>query len=100
MDDLHEQMDDQTQLDDAFSRPIGQDMYTTDADLESGIETNSFEPWFSLFVYYKELAGLAEEEFGLESNPVSYDFRAPSVPVHPIVRIQFRTGSSRICSFV
>jgi hypothetical protein len=37
MDDLDDQLLDQEEMNDMFSRPIGQDMYTTDADLENGI---------------------------------------------------------------
>ena len=36
MDDLDDQLLDQDEMNDMFSRPIGQDMYMTDADLESG----------------------------------------------------------------
>jgi hypothetical protein len=37
MDDLDEHLLDQDAMNDAFSRSIGQDAYTTDADLERGI---------------------------------------------------------------
>ncbi len=38
MDDLDDQLLDQEEMNDMFSRPIGQDVYTTDADLENGIK--------------------------------------------------------------
>jgi len=66
MDDLDDQLLDQEEMNDMFSRPIGQDSMMNDADLES------------------ELAGLAEEEFGMESNAMFNDLHAPSVPVQPI----------------
>ena len=34
--------------------------------------------------FTKELAGLAEEEFGMESNAMFNDLHAPSVPVQPL----------------
>lgn len=34
--------------------------------------------------YSKELAGLAEAEYGMESNAMFNDLHAPSVPVQPI----------------
>jgi hypothetical protein len=37
MDDLDDHLLDQEEMNDMFSRPIGQDVYTTDADLENGI---------------------------------------------------------------
>lgn len=40
MDDLEDQMFEQNEMNDVFSRPLGQDAYTTDADLENGM-TNS-----------------------------------------------------------
>ena len=36
MDDLDDQMFEQNEMNDAFSRPIGQDTSISDADLESG----------------------------------------------------------------
>ncbi len=33
---------------------------------------------------FKELAGLAEEEFGMDSNAMFNDLHAPSVPVQPL----------------
>ena len=42
MDDLDDQLLDQEEMNDMFSRPIGQDMYTTDADLESGTTKKNF----------------------------------------------------------
>jgi hypothetical protein len=38
MDDLDDELLDQSEMNDIFSRPIGQDAYTTDADLEAGIK--------------------------------------------------------------
>lgn len=38
MDDLDDNLLDQEEMNEMFSRPIGQDMYTTDADLESGMK--------------------------------------------------------------
>ena len=38
MDDLDDQLLDQEEMNDMFSRPIGQDMYMNDADLESGMK--------------------------------------------------------------
>lgn len=66
MDDLDDQLLDQDEMNDMFSRQIGQDVYLNDADLES------------------ELAGLAEEEFGMSSGGMFNDLHAPSVPVQPI----------------
>ncbi|CAF0989770.1 unnamed protein product [Adineta ricciae] len=66
MDELDDQLLDQEEMNDMFSRPIGQDTYMTDADLEN------------------ELAGLAEAEYGIESNAMFNDLHAPSVPVQPI----------------
>ena len=37
MDDLDDQLLDQEEMNDMFSRPIGQDVYTNEADLEAGI---------------------------------------------------------------
>jgi hypothetical protein len=36
MDDLDDQLLDQEEMNDLFSRPIGQDTYMTDPDLENG----------------------------------------------------------------
>jgi len=66
MDDLDDQLLDQEEMNDMFSRPIGQDTFMTDADLEN------------------ELAGLAEEEFGMDSGAMFNDLHAPSVPVQPL----------------
>jgi len=38
MDDLDDHLLDQDEMNEMFSRPIGQDAYTTDADLENGIK--------------------------------------------------------------
>jgi len=38
MDDLDDHLLDQEEMNDMFSRPIGQDVYTTDADLENGLK--------------------------------------------------------------
>jgi len=38
MDDLDDQLLDQDEMNEMFSRPIGQDTYMTDADLENGIK--------------------------------------------------------------
>jgi hypothetical protein len=38
MDDLDDELLDQSEMNDLFSRPIGQDSYMTDADLETGIK--------------------------------------------------------------
>jgi len=54
MDDLDDELLDQSEMNDLFSRPIGQDSYMTDADLETGIKHiifflfktfNSFKNW-------------------------------------------------------
>jgi len=37
MDDLDDHLLDQEEMNDMFSRPIGQDTFMTDADLENGI---------------------------------------------------------------
>lgn len=37
MDDLDDHMLDQDEMNEMFSRPMGQNTYMTDADLESGI---------------------------------------------------------------
>jgi charged multivesicular body protein 5 len=66
MDDLDDQLLDHEEMNDMFSRPIGQDSFLNDADLEN------------------ELAGLAEEEFGMDSNAMYNDLHAPSVPVQPL----------------
>lgn len=66
MDDLDDELLDQEEMNDMFSRPIGQDVYLNDADLES------------------ELAGLAESEFGMDAGGMFSDLHAPSVPVQPI----------------
>jgi hypothetical protein len=42
MDDLDDQLLDQDEMNEMFSRPIGQDTYMTDADLENGIKTLVF----------------------------------------------------------
>jgi hypothetical protein len=42
MDDLDDQLLDQEEMNDMFSRPIGQDVYLNDADLESGLKTTIF----------------------------------------------------------
>ncbi|UJR08159.1 hypothetical protein I4U23_012433 [Adineta vaga] len=66
MDDLDDQLLDQEDMNEMFSRPIGQDTCMTDADLEN------------------ELANLAESEYGMDSNAMYNDLHAPSVPVQPI----------------
>ncbi|CAF1937586.1 unnamed protein product [Rotaria magnacalcarata] len=66
MDDLDDQLLDQEEMNDMFSRPIGQDTYMTDADLES------------------ELAGLAEAEFDMGPNAMLDDLHAPTVPAHTL----------------
>jgi len=66
MDDLDDHLHDQDEMNEMFSRPIGQDTSMSDADFEN------------------ELAGLAEEEFGMESTTMYDDLRAPSVPVQPV----------------
>ena len=38
MDDLDDELLDQNEMNDIFSRPIGQDAYTNDADLEAGMK--------------------------------------------------------------
>ena len=48
MDDLDDHLLDQDEMNDMFSRPIGQDMYTTDADLENGLSgklTKEYSRW-------------------------------------------------------
>lgn len=40
MDDLDDQMFEQEEMNDVFSRPMGQDMYLNDGDLEAGMNTN------------------------------------------------------------
>ncbi|CAF2671120.1 unnamed protein product [Rotaria sp. Silwood2] len=67
MDDLDDQILDQDEMNEMFSRPIGQDSYIADADLEN------------------ELAGLASEEFDMQPNAIYNDLHAPSVPVESIV---------------
>ncbi|CAF0831035.1 unnamed protein product [Rotaria sordida] len=66
MDDLDDQLLDQDEMNDTFSRTLGQDTYITDADLEN------------------ELADLATEESGIQSNARYTDLHVPSVPVQPI----------------
>jgi hypothetical protein len=40
---------------------------------------------FKIFpISFKELAGLAEQEFGMDSNAMFNDLHAPSVPVQPL----------------
>ena len=49
MDDLDDQMFDQSEMNDAFSRPLGQDTAMSDADLENGRDTvmsGHFHPSF------------------------------------------------------
>ena len=38
MDDIDDELLEQNEMNDIFSRPIGQDSYMTDADLENGIK--------------------------------------------------------------
>ncbi len=50
MDDLDDHLLDQEEMNDMFSRPIGQDVYTTDADLENGIRLKKKRfYWFIIF---------------------------------------------------
>ena len=42
MDDLDDQLLDHEEMNDMFSRSIGQDMYMTDADLENGMKNKLF----------------------------------------------------------
>jgi len=42
MDDLDDQLLDQEEMNDMFSRPIGQDTFMTDADLENGMIIKMF----------------------------------------------------------
>jgi hypothetical protein len=42
MDDLDDQLLDQEEMNDMFSRPIGQDTFMTDADLENGMLIKRF----------------------------------------------------------
>lgn len=47
MDDLDDHMLDQNEMNDVFSRPLGQDTAMSDADLESGKnKTNLLPPYF------------------------------------------------------
>lgn len=98
MDDLDDQLHDQEEMNDMFSRPIGQDTYMTDADLESGRQTK-IRVRLSIpnALFRIELAGLAEEEFGMESNAMFNDLHAPSVPVHPLDGGQ-AGSTTKVCS--
>ena len=51
MDDLDDQLLDQEEMNDMFSRPIGQDTYLNDADLESGLQTIEFSFFDALFLF-------------------------------------------------
>ena len=83
MDDLDDQLLDQEEMNDMFSRPIGQDSFMTDADLESG--KNWIDICRSDLIFpFEELAGLAESEFGIDSGAMYNDLHAPSVPVQPL----------------
>ena len=44
MDDLDDHMLDQSEMNDVFSRPLGQDTAMSDADLESGKNTTNVLP--------------------------------------------------------
>lgn len=44
MDDLDDHMLDQNEMNDVFSRPLGQDTAMSDADLESGKDKTNFLP--------------------------------------------------------
>ena len=100
MDDLDDQLLDQEEMNDMFSRPIGQDVYLNDADLESGSllddALKNFLNAFFLFVLV-ELAGLAESEFGMDSGAMYDDLHAPSVPVQPINAGATAAAASKVC---
>jgi len=44
------------------------------------------------------LAGLAEEEFGMESNAMFNDLHAPSVPVQPL-DAGHATATTKVCIY-
>lgn len=48
MDDIDDQLLDQEEMNDMFSRPMGQDVYLNDADLESGISIKLYVRGFYL----------------------------------------------------
>ncbi len=52
MDDLDDHLLDQDEMNDMFSRPIGQETYMTDADLENGIK-NFFFSFFKIPILLK-----------------------------------------------
>lgn len=51
MDDLDDQLLDQEEMNDMFSRPIGQDMYMNDADLESGMGPKKRKKIFLIIIF-------------------------------------------------
>ena len=51
----------------------------------------------SNFLFRLELAGLAEQEFGLDSGAMFNDLHAPSVPVQPIDAGATAAAASRVC---
>ena len=98
MDDLDDQLLDQEEMNDMFSRPIGQDTYMTDADLESG-KIPRQDTCFPIILDSSlliELAGLAEQEFGMESNAMFDDLHAPSVPVQPLDGGRAAAGTTKV----
>ncbi len=57
-------------------------------------ETINFFIFWKLFSPFTELAGLAEQEFGIESTAMYDDLHAPSVPVQPVNMETTRVSNS------
>ena len=77
MDDLDDQLLDQEEMNDMFSRPIGQDVSMSDADLESGTNCTSPLPAHRLILSQNWLDSL---------RPNSTWARAPCTTIctHPV----------------
>ncbi len=61
MDELDDHIHDQDEMNDMFSRPIGQDTYTTDADLESGRKI--IFSFFQISILFKNWLVLLNKNF-------------------------------------
>jgi hypothetical protein len=96
MDELDDHIRDQDEMNDMFSRPIGQDAYTTDADLESGRKI-SFT-FFQISILFKNWLVLLNKNFIqrqlpslIVSTPRVFLFNPliPEAPLHKSVFLIF-----------
>jgi hypothetical protein len=80
MDDLDDQLLDQEEMNDMFSRPIGQDTFMTDADLENGIRKNKID----FFLIYNISISLKNWLALLKKNLVWILMLCLMIYMHPV----------------